>query len=132
MRGLNKVTLIGNLGKVGVAPHPELQVLEGGFSVAKFSLATTESFKDDNGQTHTTTDWHNIVLWRGLAELAGKYLHKGSSIYLEGKLKPRSYEDKEGNKKYVTQIIAERFIMLDKPTDKAECRPAEINEGFSQ
>jgi single-strand DNA-binding protein len=120
MRGLNKVTLIGNLGK-----EPEVQTLEGGIAVAKFSLATTESYKDDKGALHSETEWHNVVLWRGLADLAGKYLRKGSHIYLEGKMKTRSYEDKDGNKKYVTEIIAESFIMLDKPTDKAE-----INASF--
>ncbi|SFF51677.1 single-stranded DNA-binding protein [Thermoflexibacter ruber] len=120
MRGLNKVMLIGNLGK-----DPEEQTLEGGITVAKFSLATTESYKDDKGETHSLTEWHSIVAWRSLADLAGKYLKKGSTIYLEGKIKTRSYEDKEGNKKYVTEIIAESFIMLDKPADKAE-----INASF--
>lgn len=110
MRGLNKVTLIGNLGK-----EPEFQTLEGNISLAKFSLATTESYKDDKGVLHTETEWHNIILWRGLADLAAKYLKKGSHIYLEGKLKTRSYEDKTGIKKYVTEIIGESFIMLDKP-----------------
>ncbi|MVM36946.1 single-stranded DNA-binding protein [Spirosoma sp. HMF3257] len=112
MRGLNKVTLIGNLGK-----DPELQQLEGNISVAKFSLATTETYKDDKGQPQSTTEWHNIVLWRGLADLAHKYLQKGSSIYLEGKLKTRQFDDKEGKTRYVTEIIADQFIMLDKRTD---------------
>jgi single-strand DNA-binding protein len=120
MRGLNKVTLIGNLGK-----EPEMNTLEGGITVAKFSLATTESYRDKEGNVQSETEWHSIVAWRNLAELAGKYLRKGSHIYLEGKIKSRSYEDKEGNKKYVTEIIADSFIMLDKPTDKAE-----INASF--
>lgn len=115
MRGLNKVTLIGNLGK-----DPELQMLEGNVSVAKFSLATTESFKDKNGQTHTQTDWHTVVLWRSLAELAAKYLQKGSLVYIEGKLKTRSYDDKDGNRRYVSEVIAEQIIMLDKRTDPDE------------
>ncbi|MCU0450994.1 MAG: single-stranded DNA-binding protein [Bernardetiaceae bacterium] len=115
MRGLNKVTLIGNLGK-----DPEVQALEGGVSVAKFSLATSESYRDKDGVLQTDTEWHNIVAWRGLADLAAKYLRKGSSIYLEGKLKTRSYEDKEGQKKYVTEIIAEQIIMLDKRKDYDE------------
>ncbi|GAB3165180.1 single-stranded DNA-binding protein [Telluribacter humicola] len=85
MRGLNKVTLIGNLGN-----DPEVQKLQDGVTVAKFSLATTESYKDAKGQTHSTTDWHSIVLWRGLAELAERYLRKGSLIYVEGRLKTRS------------------------------------------
>jgi len=126
MRGLNKVNLIGNLGK-----DPDIQTLEGGVSVAKFSLATTESYKDRAGITQTDTEWHTVVLWRGLAELAQKYLHKGSSIYLEGKIKTRSYEDKEGNKKYVTEIIAESFIMLDKP-DGTPTDKAEINASFNK
>lgn len=120
MRGLNKVTLIGNLGK-----EPEVQILDGGIAVAKFSLATTESYRDKEGNLQSETEWHSIVAWRGLADLVGKYLHKGSHIYLEGKIKTRSYEDKEGSKKYVTEIIADSFIMLDKPADKAE-----INASF--
>jgi single-strand DNA-binding protein len=119
MRGLNKVTLIGNLGK-----DPDIQTLEGGICVAKFSLATTEIYRDDKGETNSQTEWHNIVAWRSLAELVGKYLKKGSTIYLEGKLKTRSYEDKSGIKKYVTEIIAESLIMLDKSngagTDKVD------------
>ena len=109
MKGLNKVMLIGNLGK-----DPEVQTLEGNIKVAKFSLATTESYKDENGQMHSQTEWHNIVLWRGLADLAEKFLHKGNLIHLEGKLKTRSYDDKQGNKKYITEIIAEQIILLDK------------------
>lgn len=120
MRGLNKVTLIGNLGK-----EPEIKTLEGDIKVAKFSLATSESYKDKSGNLQTETEWHNIVAWRKIADLAEKYLCKGSAIYLEGKLKTRSYEDKEGNRRYVTEIIAESFLMLDKPSDKAE-----INASF--
>ena len=101
MRGLNKVTLIGNLGK-----DVELQTLEGNLQVAKFSLATSETYKDEKGQAHTNTEWHSIVLWRGLADHAPKYLTKGSMIYLEGKIKTRSYEDKAGDKRYVTGIIS--------------------------
>jgi single-strand DNA-binding protein len=111
MRGLNKVTLIGNLGK-----EPEFQMLEGNIAVAKFSLATTETFKDKNGQSHSQTEWHTIVLWRGLADLANQYLTKGSLVFVEGKLKTRSYDDKDGIKRYVTEIIAEELILLDKKT----------------
>jgi single-strand DNA-binding protein len=109
MRGLNKVTLIGNLGK-----DPEIQILEGNIKVAKFSLATTENYKDSNGQNQSNTDWHNIVLWRGLADLASNYLHRGSLVYVEGKLKTRSYDDKDGQRKYVTEIVAENILLLDK------------------
>jgi single-strand DNA-binding protein len=109
MKGLNKVLLLGNLGK-----DPEVNTLEGNVKVAKFSLATTESYKDEHGQTHSNTEWHTVVLWRGLADLAEKYLHKGSTVYIEGKNKTRSYEDKQGVKRYVTEIIGEELILLDK------------------
>jgi single-strand DNA-binding protein len=109
MRGLNKVTLIGNVGK-----EPDIQTLEGSIKVAKLSLATTESYKDDKGQTRSNTEWHTIILWRGLADLAEKYLSKGSLVYVEGKLKTRSFDDKTGTKKYVTEIVVEQLILLDK------------------
>jgi single-strand DNA-binding protein len=112
MRGVNRVILIGNLGK-----DPDMQFLEGNIAVAKFSLATTESYKDRSGKLISQTEWHTIVLWRGLAELAQKYLHKGSSVYVEGKLKTRSWEDKEGNKKFATEIVGDNLIMLDKKTE---------------
>ncbi len=109
MRGVNKVLLIGNLGK-----DPDVQFLEGNIGVAKFPLATTETFKDKTGKLVSQTEWHTIVLWRGLAELAEKYLHKGSLVYIEGKLKTRSWEDKEGIRKFSTEIIGDNLIMLDK------------------
>ena len=109
MRGVNRVMLIGNLGK-----DPDLQFLEGNIAVAKFSLATTESYKDKNGKLMSQTEWHTVVLWRGLAELAQKYLHKGSLVYIEGRLKTRSWEDKEHNKKFATEIVGDNLIMLDK------------------
>jgi single-strand DNA-binding protein len=110
MIGLNKVTLIGNLGKA-----PETKTIDEKLVVTKFTLATTESYKDEKGERHNQTEWHNIVLWNKQAELATKYLKKGSKIYLEGKIKTRSYENKEGIKKQVTEIIVEHFLMLDKP-----------------
>ncbi len=109
MRGLNKVTLIGNIGG-----EVDFQTLNEGVNVAKFSLATTEVYKDKNGQTQTETEWHTVVLWRGLAELAKNYFHKGSLLFVEGKIKSRSYEDKENVKRYVTEIVADNIIMLDK------------------
>ena len=112
MRGVNRVMLIGNLGK-----DPDMQFLEGNIGVAKFSLATTETYKDRSGKLISQTEWHTIVLWRGLAELAQKYLHKGSLVYIEGRLKTRSWEDKEGNKKFATEIVADNLIMLDKRSD---------------
>lgn len=112
MRGVNKVMLIGNLGK-----DPEIQFLEGNIAVAKFALATTETFKDRTGKLISQTEWHNVVLWRGLAELAQKYLRRGSLVYIEGRLKTRSWEDREGNKKYATEIVADNLIMLDKKSE---------------
>jgi len=104
--------LIGNLGK-----DPDMQFLEGNIGVAKFSLATTETYKDRSGKLISQTEWHTVVLWRGLAELAQKYLHKGSLVYIEGRLKTRSWEDKEGNKKFATEIVGDNLIMLDKRSD---------------
>jgi single-strand DNA-binding protein len=112
MRGLNKVTLIGNVGK-----DPDVKMLEHNVKVAKCSVATTETYKDEHGQSHSVTDWHTVILWRGLADLAEKYLHKGSLVYVEGKLKTRSYNDKEGQKRNVTEVIAEQIILLDKKTE---------------
>ena len=109
MRGLNKVMLIGNLGK-----EPEIMFTEANVPVARISLATSESYRDKNGKQITQTEWHVVVLWRGLAEMAQKYLHKGSMVYVEGKLKTRNWEDKEGHKKSVTEIIADHMVMLDK------------------
>ena len=109
MKGLNKVLLLGNLGK-----DPEVQTLEGNIKVAKFTLATTEGYKDENGQVHSQTEWHNIVLWRGLAELAEKYLKKGSIVHVEGKNRTRSYEDKPGVKRYVTEVVREEIIVPGK------------------
>ena len=112
MRGVNRVMLIGNLGR-----DPDVQYLEGNIAVAKFPLATTETFKDRAGKLISQTEWHTVVLWRGLAELAQKYLHKGSLVYIEGRLRTRSWEDKEGNKKFATEIVGDNLIMLDKRAD---------------
>lgn len=114
MRGVNRVMLIGNLGR-----DPDVQYLEGNIAVAKFPLATTETFKDRAGKLISQTEWHTVVLWRGLAELAQKYLHKGSLVYIEGRLRTRSWEDKEGNKKFATEVVGDNLIMLDKRSDSA-------------
>src|ERR1700712_1069805 len=114
MRGVNRVILIGNLGK-----DPDVQYLEGNIGVAKFSLATTETYKDRGGKLVSQTEWHTVVLWRGLAELAQKYLHKGSLVYIEGRLRTRSWEDKEGVRKFATEVVGDNLIMLDKRTDGA-------------
>jgi len=111
MSGINKVILVGHLGK-----DPEVRYLEGGVSVASFPLATTETFNKD-GRKVEQTEWHNIVLWRSLADVAAKYLQKGKLVYIEGKLRTRSFEDKEGIKKYTTEIVAENFTMLGRKSD---------------
>jgi len=125
MRGVNRVMLIGNLGK-----DPDVQYLEGNIAVAKFSLATTETFKDRAGKLISQTEWHTVVLWRGLAELAQKYLHKGSLVYIEGRLRTRSWEDKEGNKKFATEVVGDNLIMLDKRTDGPSHPPIHHQEGM--
>lgn len=112
MRGVNKVILVGNLGK-----DPEVQHLESGITVTKFSLATSEPYKDKAGNRIDQTEWHNIVVWRQLAEFCAKYLHKGSAIYLEGKIRSRSWMDKDNNKKYTTEIIADAIRFLDRKPD---------------
>ena len=111
MSGINKVILVGHLGK-----DPEIRNLEGGVSVTSFPLATSETFNKD-GRKVEQTEWHNIVMWRGLAEIAAKFLSKGKLVYIEGKLRTRSFEDKEGVKKYTTEIVAENFTMLGRKSD---------------
>lgn len=108
-RSLNKVMLIGNLGK-----DPELRYTTSGVAVATFSIATSESWKDADGNMQEKTEWHNIVAWRKLAEICGEWLKKGKKIYIEGRLQTRSYDDKNtGAKKYITEIVADNMIMLD-------------------
>jgi single-strand DNA-binding protein len=109
MKGVNKVILIGHLGK-----DPEVRRLESGAMVANFTLATTEAYKDKNGNRVEQTEWHNIVCWRKLGEIAEKYLKKGSLIFVEGKIRTRNYTDKDNQKKYFTEIIADNFTMLDR------------------
>ena len=107
---VNKVILIGNLGK-----DPEVRHLENGASVANFSIATSENYKDrKTGEKVSQTEWHNIVVWRGLAEIAEKYLKKGDKIYIEGKLKTRNWMDQEGKNRYTTEVIADNMTMLGK------------------
>jgi single-strand DNA-binding protein len=107
MAGVNKVILVGNLGK-----DPEVRHLEGGAAVANFPLATSESYKDKAGNRIEQTEWHNIVVWRGLAEIAGKFLKKGTTVCIEGKLRTRAWEDKEGHKRYTTEVVAENFTVV--------------------
>ncbi len=108
-KSLNKAILIGNLGK-----DPELSYTASGVAVARFSIATNERWKDQDGNLQERTEWHNIVVWRKLAEICGQYLKKGSKVYLEGKLQTRSWDDKNtGVKRYTTEIVADDMIMLD-------------------
>src|ERR1700741_2211039 len=109
MRGVNRVVLIGNLGK-----DPDLQHIEGNIAVAKFPLATTETYKDRSGTLVSQTEWHTVVLWRGLAELAQKYLHKGSLVFVEGRLRTRNWEDQNKNRRFSTEIVGDNLVMLDK------------------
>ena len=105
---INKVILIGNLGK-----DPEVRYLEGGVAVAKFPIATSETYKDrTTGERKTQTEWHNIVLWRGLAEVSEKYLKKGNQVYIEGKLRTRSWEDNNNQTRYTTEVVADNMTML--------------------
>lgn len=111
---INKVTLVGNLGR-----DPELRRLESGAAVAQFSIATTENYKDRNGEWQSQTEWHDIVLWRNLAERAESQLKKGMLIYLEGKLSTRKWEDKDGNPRKTTEVIGSYLRILNRREDQA-------------
>ncbi len=115
MSGVNKVILIGNLGK-----DPEVRYLEGGIAVANFPLATTEVHKNRAGEKVESTEWHNIVLWRGLAEVAEKLLKKGMQVYVEGRLRTRTWDDKDGSKKRATEIVGENLTILSRKNTTGE------------
>ena len=110
---VNKIILVGNLGK-----DPEIRYTTSGAAVATFSLATTDRFKDKDG--NQKTEWHNIVAWRQLAEICGKHLHKGKQVYIEGRIQTRSYDDRDGNKKYITEIVADQMQMLSGAPDNSQ------------
>ncbi len=111
MGGVNKVILIGNLGR-----DPEVRYTPSGVAVANFSIATSEEWKDKvSGQKQERTEWHRIVAWRRLGEICGEYLHKGSQVFIEGKLQTRSWEDRDGNKRYTTEVYATTMQMLGSP-----------------
>lgn len=104
---VNKVILIGNVGA-----DPDIRYLEGGVAVANLRLATTERYRNKNGENVDQTEWHNIVLWRGLAEVVEKYVHKGMRLYIEGRIRTRSWDDQNGVKRYTTEIWADNMQML--------------------
>ncbi len=112
MAGVNKVILIGNLGK-----DPEVRHLDNGRAVANFSLATSETYKNKQGERVTNTEWHNIVLWTPLAEIAERFLKKGGQVYIEGKLTTRSWDDQEGNKRYTTEVVGNNMTLLGSRPD---------------
>src|SRR5512137_1134703 len=117
---VNKVILVGNVGK-----DPVVRYFDKGVAKATFPLATSESYTNQQGETITNTEWHNIVLWRALAEVAEKTVKKGTQVYIVGKIKTRSYVDKDGNNKYITEILADTFLVLDK---KQGSGPAPVSE----
>lgn len=110
---INKVILVGRVGK-----DPEVRHLDNNSVVASFTLATNESYKNKSGEKVTNTEWHNIVVWRSLAEIAGKYIKKGTMLYVEGKIRTRAWNDKDGNKRYTTEIEADNFQMLSSRGDE--------------
>jgi single-strand DNA-binding protein len=118
---INKVILVGNLGK-----DPELKQTAGGASVCTFTLATTDRYKNKQGEPQEKTKWHNIVVWGSLAEICGKYLAKGKQVYIEGKIQNRSYDDRDGNKRYITEIVASDMQMLGRAgeQDRSDSRRA--------
>lgn len=122
MAGVNKVILVGNLGK-----DPEVRHLEGGVSVAHFTLATNDYYKDKQGNRVERTEWHNISAWRGLADMADKYLKKGQQVYIEGKLRTRQYQDKDQQTRYITEIVADEISMLGGRPQGAAGAPADAN-----
>lgn len=126
MAGVNKVILIGNLGA-----DPEVRHLQNGASVANFRIATSETYKDkQTGEKREQTEWHSIVAWRGLAEITERYLRKGSKVYVEGKLRTRQWQDKDGNTRYTTEIHADEMTMLDRAAGEgmsAAPRPAQAS-----
>ena len=121
MAGINKVILVGNLGA-----DPEIRYSPGGMAVVNFSLATSETFSKD-GQKQTKTEWHKIVAFGKLAEICGQYLSKGKQVYIEGKIQTRSWDDKEGNKKYTTEIVANSMQMLGSKAEGAAHSASDVS-----
>ena len=116
---VNKAILVGHVGN-----DPEVRHLDAGTPVANFSIATSESYKNKEGERVTQTEWHNIVVWRGLAEVVEKYVHKGQQVYIEGRIRTRVWDDKDGNKRYTTEIVADSLQMLGKKNDSESNPPS--------
>ncbi len=121
---INKVILVGNLGK-----DPEVKQTGTGKAMATFTLATSDRFKDKQGVQQERTEWHNIVAWGPLAEICGKYLHKGKQVYIEGKIQNRSYDGNDGNKRYVSEIVANEMHMLGRASDTGNNSSSSSNSG---
>ena len=121
MAGINKVILVGRLGK-----DPEVRYTPSGAAVANFTIATSEEWKDkDSGEKQERTEWHRVVAWRRLGEICGEYLHKGSQVYIEGRLQTKSWEDREGNKRYTTEVVAQIMQMLGSPRKEGKAESTE-------
>ena len=128
MASLNKVILIGNLGR-----DPELRYTTGGTPVANFTMATTDRWKDKaSGERKERTEWHRIVVWAKQAEIVGEYLHKGKQVYIEGSLRTREWEDRDGNKRYTTEVVAQQVLMLGKATDRPAAGVAEGGQAVAE
>jgi len=124
---VNKVILVGNVGK-----DPETRYLDESTAITKFPMATSETYKNKAGERVSTTEWHNVVMWRGLAQVAEKYVKKGTQIYIEGRIKTRSYDDAEGNKKYITEIVADQMQLLGRRPDDGEGGQATQSQAGAQ
>jgi single-strand DNA-binding protein len=129
---INKVILLGHVGK-----DPEVKHLDNDRTVAKFTLATSETYKNKTGERVTNTEWHNVVCWRSLAEIAGRYVKKGTMLYVEGKIRSRSYDDKDGNKRYFTEIEADNFQMIGRKSDETQqsggySQPSQVSQPSSE
>ena len=125
MSGVNKVILVGHVGK-----DPEVRYLEGGVAVARFTMATNDSYKNKEGLKVEQTEWHNVVVWNKLAEICEKYVRKGKLLYIEGKIRTRSYGD-ENNKKYITEIIVNEMTMLGGPRVDDNSNAAPVEAGMN-
>jgi len=121
---VNKVILVGNVGK-----DPETRYLDESTAITKFPMATSETYKNRSGERITNTEWHNVVLWRGLAQVAEKYVKKGTQIYIEGRIKTRSYDDADGNRKYITEIVGDQMQLLGRRPDEGSDTGGQSAEG---